>query len=332
MAANDKPAAGCACGRIDVHAHFLPECYVEALAKAGLTTLDGGFPIPAWSEAAALEMMERQKIGQAMISLSSPSTHFLPVEQKPALVRQVNEEGAGLVRRHPDRFGFFASLPLPDVDGALTEMAYAFDVLGADGIVLETNIEGEYLGSANFAPVFAELNRRKAVLFLHPTSPACFDALALGRPAPLLEFPLDTTRTIVDLLYSRTLQTNPDIKVIVPHGGAALPALVARIAAFANLPIIEPRPASEQEVFETLERLYYDLALSAHPVPLAALRRLAPVSQILFGSDWPFTPEFGVARNIHQLETSDQLSESDARAIARENAERLFPRLVKASA
>jgi predicted TIM-barrel fold metal-dependent hydrolase len=319
----------CACGRIDVHAHFLPECYVDALAKAGLKTLDGGFPIPAWSAGAALEMMDRQKIGTAMISLSSPSTHFLPVHEKPRLVREVNDAGAALVRAHPGRFGFFASLPLPDVETALKEIAYAFETLGADGIILETNIVGEYLGSPRFVPVFAELNRRKAVVFLHPTSPACFDALALGRPAPLLEFPLDTTRTIVDLLYSRTLQSNPHIRVIVPHGGAALPALVARIAAFANLPIIEPRPQSEQEVFETLAGLYYDVALSAHPVPLAALRRLAPIGQILFGSDWPFTPEMGVARNIHQLDTSTEIDESDARAIARENAERLFPRLVR---
>ncbi|HEX4302519.1 MAG TPA: amidohydrolase family protein [Rhizomicrobium sp.] len=317
----------CACGRIDVHAHFLPECYVAALAKAGLKTLDGGFPVPAWSAGAALETMDRQKIDTAMISLSSPSTHFLPVEEKPRLVRDVNTAGGELVRSAPGRFGFFASLPLPDVDAALREIAHAFDTLGADGIVLETNITGEYLGSPRFAPVFAELNRRKAVVFLHPTSPACLDALWLGRPAPLLEFPLDTTRTIVDLLYTRTLQTNPDIRVIVPHGGAALPALVARIAAFANVPFIEPRPQSEQEVFETLGRLYYDVALSAHPVPLAALRRLAPIGQILFGSDWPFTPEMGVARNIHQLDTSPELNADDARAIARENAERLFPRL-----
>ncbi|HEY1710154.1 MAG TPA: amidohydrolase family protein [Rhizomicrobium sp.] len=329
---SSETQALCSCGRIDVHAHFLPECYLHALRKAGLKTLDGGFPIPAWSEEAALEMMSRQNIATAMISLSSPSTHFLPVEEKPPLVRAVNEAGAALMRAHPGKFGFFATLPLPDVDSALKEIAYALDTLGVDGVILETNIVGEYLGSPRFAPVFAELNRRKAVVFLHPTSPACFEALALGRPAPLLEFPLDTTRTIVDLLYSRTLQTNPGIKVIVPHGGAALPALAARIAAFSMLPFIEPRPASEQEVFETLERLYYDVALSTHPIPLAALRLLAPVTQILFGSDWPFTPEFVVSRNIAVLEGSETLNESDARAIARENAERVFPRLVQAKA
>jgi predicted TIM-barrel fold metal-dependent hydrolase len=321
-------AAGCACGRIDVHSHFLPDVYVEALSKAGVRTLDGGMPIPAWSARAALDMMDRQQIGTAMVSLSSPSTHFLEPARRAALARQVNAAGAALVAAHPGRFGFFATLPMPDIAASLAEMRHVFEVLGVDGVILESNIDGAYLGAPAFAPIFAELNRRQATLFLHPTSPTCFEAVALGRPAPLLEFPLDTTRTLVDLLYARTLQTHPDIKVIVPHGGAALPALVARIAAFANLPFIDPRPASEAEVFETLARLYYDLALSAHPVPLAALQRLAPISQILFGADWPFTPEAGVARTLRQLDEAG-LSDDDLQAIARENALRVFPRLAR---
>ena len=324
----ETKAGDCACGRIDVHQHFLPEVYARALSKAGLITVDGGMPVPAWSAQAAIEMMDRQEIGTAMISLSSPSTHFLTPDARAGLVREVNTAGAALVAAHPGRFGFFATLPMPDIAASLAEMDHAFEVLGVDGVILETNIDGTYLGAPDFAPIFAELNRRQATLFLHPTSPACFDAVGLGRPAPLLEFPLDTTRTLVDLVYSRTLQTHPDIKVIVPHGGAALPALVARIAAFANLPFIAPRPASEAEVFETLARLYYDLALSAHPVPLAGLRRLAPIGQILFGSDWPFTPEAGVARNIRQL-TEAGLSDDDLRAISRENALRVFPRLAR---
>lgn len=316
----------CGCGRIDVHAHFLPGFYCEALAKAGLTTLDGGFPVPAWSEAAHLEMMDRLEIATAMLSVSSPSTHFLPEAERPAMCRAINDEGARLVKAHPGRFGLFASLPLPDVDASLIEIARAFDELGADGVILESNIGGMYLGDPKLTPVFAELNAREAVVFLHPTSPACFEAVHLGRPAPLLEFPLDTTRTITDLLYNRTLQVNGDIKLIVPHGGAALPALIARIATFSNIPFINPRPASEQEVFETLARLYYDVALSGHAVPFAALRAIAPMSQILFGSDWPFTPDFGVARNVSFLDALG-LSAADAAALARENAEALFPRL-----
>lgn len=316
----------CACGRIDVHQHFLPPVYAEALSRAGLRTVDGGMPVPAWSEAAALEMMDRQGIETAMVSLSSPSAHFLPLAERPGLVREINEAGAALMRAHPGRFGFFATLPMPDVAAALAEIAHAFDILGVDGVILETNVDGHYLGSDLFAPVFSELNRRKATVFLHPTSPACFEAVALGRPAPLLEFPLDTTRTVTDLIYNRTLQTCPDLKVIVPHAGGALPALAARIAAFANLPFISPRPVSEQEAFEALQGLYYDVALSGHPISVAALRALAPLDHILFGSDWPFTPEIGVARNIAQLEAG--LTPDDLRAVARENAERLFPRLV----
>ena len=321
--------AACICGRIDVHAHFLPDLYVAALAKAGLKTLDGGMPVPSWNAQAAIEVMDRQQISTAMVSLTSPGTHFVPPNERERLVREVNEAGANLVRSHPGRFGYFASLPMPDIDASLAAIRHAFDVLGADGIILETNIDRQYLGAAAFAPIFAELNRRKAVLFLHPTTPACFEAVALGRPAPVLEYPLDTTRTVVDLLFSRTLQSHPDIKVIVPHGGAALPAMIARIAMFSNMPSISPRPDSEQEVFETLERLYYDVALSAHPIALAGLRRIAPITQILFGSDWPFTPEFAVALNNQRLEQSG-LSASDLRAIARENAERVFPRLVNA--
>lgn len=322
----------CGCGRIDVHAHFLPEVYTEALARHGHATVDGGIPLPPWSKDLALATMDKLEIETAMISLSSPSTHFLPVEAKPALCRAVNRAGHALKAAHPDRFGFFASLPLPDVDAALAELAFAFDDINVDGVILETNVNGEYLGSARFAPVFAELNRRKAVVFLHPTSPTCLTALSPTRPAPLLEFPLDTTRTIVDMLYSRTIQSNPDIRFIVPHGGAALPALVSRIAAFANVAFIEPRPASEQDVFETLGRLYYDLALSTHPTALAALRNLAPLTNILFGSDWPFTPDIGVARGIFQLTGQNGLSEDELRAIHRTNAERLFPRLAGAKA
>jgi predicted TIM-barrel fold metal-dependent hydrolase len=316
----------CTCGRIDVHAHFLPDFYAEALTKAGLKTVDGGMPIPAWSAEAALGVMDRQGIETAMVSLSSPSTHILPAKDRAGLAREINRAGQALMAAHPGRFGYFATLPMPDVEASLAELRHAFDTLGADGVVLQTNTDGLYLGAPAFAPVFAELNRRKATLFLHPTSPACFEAVGLGRPAPMIEFPMDTTRTLVDLLYARTLQTHPDIKVIVPHGGAALPALIARIAAFAGLPFISPRPASEAEVFETLARLYYDVALSAHPVPFAGLRRIAPIGQILFGSDWPFTHEAGVARNIGQL-GENGLSESDLQAIARENALKVFPRL-----
>ncbi len=317
----------CACGRIDVHAHFMPECYTEALAQHGLGQSDGGFPFPAWSAEAAIATMDRLEIATAIISVSSPSVNFLPVAGRPALCRAVNLAGHQLAVTHAGRFGLFASLPLPDIDAALKEIAFAFDDLGADGIVLETNINGEYLGSPRFAPVFAELNRRAAVLFVHPTSPVCPDSLMAGRPAPLIEFPFDTTRCFVDLLYRRVIQANPQIRFIVPHAGGALSALAARIASFANVPFIAPRPASEAEVFEALRGLYYDLALSTHPSALTALRGIAPLDHILFGSDWPFAAEANVAHALTQLLQENGLDDGQIAALTRGNAEALFPRL-----
>lgn len=322
----------CACGRIDVHAHFLPDCYMEALAQHGLGKADGGFPFPAWSAETALATMDRLEIATAILSLSSPSVSFLPVAGRPALCRAVNLAGHQLAVAHPGRFGLFASLPLPDIDASLKEIAFAFDELGADGIMVESNINGDYLGAPSFAPVFAELNRRAAILFVHPTGPVCTDALMAGRPAPLLEFPFDTTRSFVDLMYRGVIQANPEIRFIVPHAGGTLSALAARIATFANVPFIEPRPASAAEVFEILRRLYYDLALSTHPSALAGLRNIAPLEHVLFGSDWPFAAEAGVARALTQLLQDNGLDDGQIAALTRGNAEALFPRLAAARA
>jgi predicted TIM-barrel fold metal-dependent hydrolase len=313
---------------IDVHMHFLPECYRDALARAGMGTLDGGMPVPTWSEELALRTMDDLGIEVAMLSVSSPSIRFVSGDAERTLCRQINLAGAELLRRRPDRFGFFATLPLPDPEAALPELAFAIDELGADGIVLDSNVRGIYLGDERFGPVFDELNRRETVVFMHPTSPACFASIALGRPAPLIEFPIDTTRTVVDLLYNGVFRRCPKLKFIVPHGGGALPTLAPRIAAFANRPTLKPKPQDSREVFETLSSLYYDIVQSAHPAPFGALRQIAPVSQLLFGSDWPFARPEGVQANLGELQRSD-LSEPERSRICCGNAYRLFPRLAR---
>src|SRR5262249_51586002 len=154
------------------------------------------------------------------------------------------------------------------------------------------------------------LDRRGAVLFLHPTTPACFGKLALGRPAPMIEYPLDTTRTVVDLLYSGALARYADLRIIVPHGGGALPLLASRIAALADRPVVEPRPGSPREVFAQLRRLYYDVVQSGHPAPLAALRAVADPDRLLFGTDWPFGPVESSLINMERLAASD-LTDAD---------------------
>lgn len=311
--------------KIDVHAHFLPPVYLKALSEAGLRTLDGGFPIPAWSADAHLDAMQRFGIRTSILSISTPCVHFLAGRPAQRLARAVNEAGAELVRTYPGRFAALASLPLPDPSASVAELAYALDVLGLDGVLLETNAHGIYLGSSTMEPIYQALNERRAVMAIHPTSPACFEQVALGRPAPMIEFQFDTTRAVVDLIFSGVLARFPDIKVIVPHGGAALSVLAPRLAMFAEMPFISPRPASAQALLAQLKRLHYDLAASAHPAMFAALRALVPTSQILFGSDWPFTPDAGVHRNVTGFDALE-MTDDDRAAIACENAMRIFPR------
>jgi 6-methylsalicylate decarboxylase len=315
-------------GRIDVHAHFLPPAYRDALLAAGLRELDGGIPVPSWSVEAALGMMDRFGIATQILSVSSPSIHFVEGDAARRLARAVNEAGADYVRAHRGRFGLFATLPLPDVAGSLAEIAHAFDRLGADGVVMMTNIGGIYLGDPRLDAVFDELNRRKAVIFLHPTSPACFEALALGRPAPVIEFPFDTTRAAVNLVFSGTTKRCPEVKFILPHAGGTLPFLVQRIVGRNRL---RPSGMDPADALAQMQRFYCDTAGSANAHAIPSLRQLVPVTQILFGSDFPFTPEPAIAGFVEFLATSGLFTEAERAAVAHGNARKLLPRLFAAA-
>lgn len=319
----------CACGLVDVHAHYLPPLYVQALSDAGLVTLDGGFPIPSWSEAETLAHMERHGIESLILSVSSPSVGFVEDSTKrKELARHVNEFAAEIVSRHPQKFGAFATLPLPHIEDSLEELRHALDDLGMDGVVVETNSDGLYLGNPCFEPLFAELDKRSAVLFLHPTSPACFEAVGLGRPAPIIEFPIDTARTVTDLIFSGTLNRYPNIKVILSHAGGALPSLAQRISFTSVLPMLKTRPAGgPDEVRRVLQSLYYDLAGSANDAAVQSLRWLTSTSHIVFGSDFPFTPPAAVTANVDGVRTLKGLTAQEHEGIARTNAHVLFPRL-----
>jgi 6-methylsalicylate decarboxylase len=313
--------------RVDVHAHYLPPAYYDALRDAGLTLLDGGMPVPAWSVESAVAMMDRRDIATQMLSVSSPSVNFIDGNNAVRLARAVNEAGADYVRAHPGRFGLFATLPMHDVAASLKEIAFAFDTLKADGVAMMTNTNGIYLGDKSFDPIFDALNARKAVVFLHPTSPACFEALALGKPAPTIEFPFDTTRAAMNLVFSRTTQRCPDIKFILPHAGGTLPFLVQRIVG-ANRPAAAVSGMAPADALAEMRRFYCDTAGSANRHALVSLRELIPVSQILFGSDFPFTPEPAIENFVRFLDTADLFSAEDRIAIARANAAKMFPRLV----
>ena len=313
--------------RIDTHAHYITPEYREALLAAGHARPDGIPAIPAWDPATTLALMDRLGIETAMLSISSPGVHFGDDEAARRLARLVNEQGRALVLAHPGRFGLFAALPLPDLDGALAELRYAFDVLQADGVVLETNYHGLYLGDERLETLFRALDEYRAVVFIHPTSPACggCGALALGYPQPMLEFIFDTTRAVVNLLLAGVTARYPGVRVIVPHGGAALPVVADRVVALLPGLGLTP-PLTEAELFARLRRLYYDLAGTPVPRLLPALLSFADPTHLLYGSDYPFTPDALVARLLGKLEAAD-VSPGTRRLFLRENAVALFPRL-----
>jgi predicted TIM-barrel fold metal-dependent hydrolase len=190
---------------------------------------DGMPQMPDWEPETTVAMMDRQGIATAVLSVSSPGVHFGNDDAARRLARSLNEFGARTVQDHSGRFGTFASLPLPNIDATLEEIRYALDVLKVDGFVILTNFGGIYLGDLKFDPIFDELNRRNAIVFIHPTSPACWEHIALGFPRPMIEFPFDTTRAVTNLVVSGTLERCPNVRIIVPHAGGTLPFLARRI-------------------------------------------------------------------------------------------------------
>ncbi len=242
--------------RIDVHFHYLSPDYRAQMIDA-IGSWPDGFAAPQWRVEGALAMMDRMGIATGMLSVSSPGVHFGNDARARSLARSVNEFAARTMADHRGRFGGFASLPLPDVDGALEEIAYAFDTLKLDGVVVLTNFNGVYLGDKRLDPVFDELNRRAAVIFIHPTSPMCWQQSALGYPRPMIEFTFDSTRAVVNLIFSGTLARCPKLRIIVPHAGGTLPFLARRIGMFARgLAGSGTAPDAEGQ----LRHLYYDLS------------------------------------------------------------------------
>jgi len=313
--------------RIDVQHHILPSAYIAIAGKERIgAPAPGG--CPQWRLEQSLAIMERNGVATAVLSISAPGIWFGDIEATRGLARECNEFAARIVKDHPNRFGMFASLPLPAVDHSLAEIAYAFDVLGADGIVLMSNFDDRYLGDALFSPIFDELNRRNAVVMIHPTLPT--DGLRRQPEIPelnpsALEFPFDTTRTVTSLLYSGTLARCSNIRFIIPHAGGTIPFLIQRITALSlrNREIAKRVP---EGVVHYLQRLFYDIASSANIYTFASLLQLVSPSHILFGSDYPFGPETRMADTIVKLGAYG-FDATELHEIERNNAVRLFPRL-----
>ena len=314
--------------RIDVHAHFLPEFYSDALRAAGQSHPDGMPVIPEWSEEIALRMMDGLSIAAAVISISSPGVYFGDEAAAHQLVAKTNGEAARLQRTHPSRFGWFASTSLPNVKAAVAEACEALDQLGADGVVVESNQQGMYLGDARLEPFYRALNERNAVLFVHPTSPKCqgCHSLTLGYPEPMLEFMFETTRTITNMLLSGVTLRYPNLKIIVPHGGAALSVLASRVDL--QMPFFEAKSAHRSpNLHGELKKLYFDLAGAPLPELLSALLQVADPNRMLYGSDWPYTALALCTKVTGELDQTPLLTEDLREDVMHGNARKLFPKL-----
>jgi len=306
---------------IDVHHHILPPEYISALADLGVRN-SGGITFPDWTIEKSIRHMDKNGISSAITSISSPGVYFGDKSLAIKLAKNCNEFSASMIEKHPDRFGGFATLPLPDVEAALSELEFSLDVLKLDGVVLLTNIDGWYLGSPIFDEVFSELNRRNAVVFIHPTVSQENGLPNLKVPAAILEFVFDTTRAISNLILNNIFERFPNIRFIVSHAGGTAPYLAARISMLDYF----SRDEHELDTFDCLNSLYYDVALSAYPYALRSLLEAADPSRILFGSDYPFAPPVMTSKNVEGLLVYDGFDESNIKAIERNNALSLFPR------
>jgi predicted TIM-barrel fold metal-dependent hydrolase len=336
--------------RIDVHYHIIPKPYVAALNGRGITGAAWG-KFPKWTPEAAIRQLDRMEIATAVTSLSTPGVWFGDVALARDLARLCNEFQAQMISDHAGRFGAFAFLPLPDVDGALAELEHALDHLGHDGVALLSDVEGRYLGDPAYEELFAELDRRSAVVFIHPhTDPR--EKREYGFFHPLLEWPVHTSRAALDLLYSGRLARYSNIRYVLAHGGGTVPYLAQRIA---TGPVNRGRtvrgngreggripsggdggtnPGQENEVrtrLRLLRSLYYDAA-SPGEGHFAALKRLAGAGHILFGTDGGWTPPVQTALKIKALLAYDGFTSSELAAIEMKNAASLFPRIAPGDA
>lgn len=306
---------------IDFHHHILPPFYLAEARDQLIAQQRGYMPsrVLAWSPQNSLAEMEQNGIATSIVSVSTPGIWFGNVQFARSLARRCNEYAARLTKDYPGRFGFFASIPLPDTEGSLREIAYALDELKADGIVLLTSYGDKWPGDAAYRPMFEELNRRKALVFFHPTGPNCCRNLIPNIPVVITELPHDTTRAITSLLFSGSFARFRDIRFIFSQAGGTLPMLADRIAKY-SAQVKELADQVPNGVEYELKRLYYDIASSANPAAMAALMKVAPTSQILFGSDYPFVPASVTADGMTHL----GLSAIDSQAIGQDNATTLL--------
>ncbi len=317
LAGNVHAAISSAAALIDVHHHFYPPEFVAALVRGNqnLTAAKD------WTPERSLADMDKAGVSTAILSITTPGVSFLEDAAAQRLARECNDYAARLVSDHKGRFGSFAILPWPDSEASLREIEYSLDTLKADGIGMLTSYGDKWLGDPSFAPIFEELNRRKAVVYTHPTSANCCRNALAGIPDTAIEYGTDTSRAIVRTVFGGASRKYPDIRFIFSHAGGTMPFLIERLINLAKTPqyaALLPNGYVAEAV-----KFYYDTAQASNPIAMGALRKLVPPSQIVFGTDYPFRTS---AEHVKNLKECGVFSAAELRAIHRDNAMKLLQR------
>ena len=321
-------------GIIDVHTHLMLKSWERAYDRAGLPRVEGrpaekGQLLTSWEPSQFVEIMDRNGI-QAMI-MSWPPGSDVSGASASETARAMNEEYAAIVRGHPDRFGAFAVLPLGDMDAAVAEVGYALEHLGLDGVCLPTNWQGQYFNDERFVPLFAELDRRRALVFVHPVHPVYMEQLALPYNVAVMEFMFDSTRMLTSLVYSGLRKQFPNFELISTHAGGVTPYLTGRLAAVAGrLGVGNGRTMPPAEVLEGLRSFHFDLSAATSDTTLGSLLNLVPSTRLMFGSDTPIAPERVIPVAKAELSSSRLLDDNQRSDIINGTALRLLPRLSRA--
>src|SRR5262245_12984578 len=310
--------------RIDVHQHLLPPDYLAWLRAKDIHAA-GGRELPDWTVEGALRLQEEHDIATSILSVSAPGVHLGDAAIARGKAREVNEFTARIVHDHPGRLGFFATLTLPDVEGALAEAAYALDELHASGVILLANTHGRYLGAPEDEPLLAELDRRRAVIFVHPNELP--GPSVEGVPPFAVDFLLDTTRAAYRLVRSGAVRRYPNLKIILSHAGGFVPYASHRLV----MTIVGETQRPPSEVLEDFRSFYFDTALSGSPAALPSLLAFAKPDHVLFGSDWPYAPPIAVGYFTGQLDAYAALDPDGHAAVDRRSAEALFPQFAATS-
>ena len=321
----------CAQGVVDVHSHILPNAYVENLASHGAALYEG-FPLPKWSAEAQLKWMDEAGVETAVLTLAAPHPLFGDRAENAAQVRKLNETAAKLKAEHPGRFLFCAALPLPDVDAALAELDYAFDTLHADGVKLATNARGQYLGDPVLDPLFAALDKRKAVVILHPHRPEPVSKEVMRQtPLAMQEYLSETTRAVCNMITRNVPARYPNVKIVVLHCGAYLPLAIPRMKALT--PVMQKNKlVGEIDYTANLKQLYFDLAGAHSPEAIRLLLTITTPDHIMYGSDFPYAAPQVLTAGLEKMKKylgaeRDLVSYRDM--FLGENARALFDQQIK---